>query len=97
VSKKKQPNTGRRTSISDTNPKSQLCYVWPLGSVVAQGCHAAVAAVWAHREHPDTAAYCGPDNLDRMHKACSTVCVTRHPQAFDLHFNIVFLVLLINI
>ncbi|XP_044974113.1 putative peptidyl-tRNA hydrolase PTRHD1 [Hordeum vulgare subsp. vulgare] len=23
------------------------------GSVVAQGCHAAVAAVWAHRDHPD--------------------------------------------
>ncbi|GJN13140.1 hypothetical protein PR202_ga31477 [Eleusine coracana subsp. coracana] len=42
---------------------------WPLGSVVAQGCHAAVAAV---RDHPDTAAYCDPDNLDRMHKACST-------------------------
>nr|CAB3488182.1 unnamed protein product [Digitaria exilis] len=53
--------------------RRDLADTWPLGSVVAQGCHAAVAAVWAHRDHPDTAAYCGPDNLDRMHKACSTV------------------------
>uniref|UniRef100_A0A0D9W933 peptidyl-tRNA hydrolase n=1 Tax=Leersia perrieri TaxID=77586 RepID=A0A0D9W933_9ORYZ len=52
--------------------RRDLADAWPLGSVVAQGCHAAVAAVWAHRDHPDTAAYCGPDNLDRMHKACST-------------------------
>ncbi|KAL6651336.1 hypothetical protein ACP70R_010261 [Stipagrostis hirtigluma subsp. patula] len=48
--------------------RRDLADAWPLGSVVAQGCHAAVAAVWAHRDHPDTAAYCGPDNLDRMHK-----------------------------
>ncbi|GJN01833.1 hypothetical protein PR202_ga19134 [Eleusine coracana subsp. coracana] len=53
--------------------RRDLADAWPLGSVVAQGCHAAIAAVWAHRDHPDTAAYCGPDNLDRMHKACSTV------------------------
>uniref|UniRef100_A0A0E0H5M2 peptidyl-tRNA hydrolase n=1 Tax=Oryza nivara TaxID=4536 RepID=A0A0E0H5M2_ORYNI len=52
--------------------RRDLADAWPLGSVVAQGCHAAVAAVWAHRDHPDTAAYCGPDNLDRMHKACNT-------------------------
>ncbi|KAK3143777.1 hypothetical protein QOZ80_4AG0304830 [Eleusine coracana subsp. coracana] len=48
--------------------RRDLADAWPLGSVVAQGCHAAIAAVWAHRDHPDTAAYCGPDNLDRMHK-----------------------------
>ncbi|GJN26525.1 hypothetical protein PR202_gb14462 [Eleusine coracana subsp. coracana] len=53
--------------------RRDLADAWPLGSVVAQGCHAAVAAVWAHRDHPDTTAYCGPDNLDGMHKACSTV------------------------
>ncbi|XP_078438395.1 peptidyl-tRNA hydrolase II (PTH2) family protein [Wolffia australiana] len=41
---------------------------WPFGSVVTQGCHAAVAAVWAHRDHPDTLAYCSPSNLDSMHK-----------------------------
>ncbi|KAM4787015.1 putative peptidyl-tRNA hydrolase PTRHD1 [Cyanocitta cristata] len=30
---------------------------WPLGAVVAQGCHAALAAVHEYRERPDTAAY----------------------------------------
>ncbi|XP_068867981.1 putative peptidyl-tRNA hydrolase PTRHD1 [Aphelocoma coerulescens] len=30
---------------------------WPLGAVVAQGCHAALAAAHAYRERPDTAAY----------------------------------------
>ncbi|KAM3389339.1 hypothetical protein ACQJBY_011452 [Aegilops geniculata] len=48
--------------------RRDLADAWPLGSVVAQGCHAAVAAVWAHRDHPDTAAYCAPANLDSMHK-----------------------------
>ncbi|CAM0902923.1 unnamed protein product [Alopecurus aequalis] len=48
--------------------RRDLADAWPLGSVVAQGCHAAVAAVWTHRDHPDTAAYCAPGNLDRMHK-----------------------------
>jgi len=59
--------------------RRDLADAWPLGSVVAQGCHAAVAAVWVHRDHPDTAAYCAPDNLDRMHKACSTFCLIRSP------------------
>ncbi|NXS81800.1 PTRD1 hydrolase, partial [Erpornis zantholeuca] len=30
---------------------------WPLGAVVAQGCHAALAAVHEYRERPDTGAY----------------------------------------
>ncbi|NWT13230.1 PTRD1 hydrolase, partial [Vireo altiloquus] len=30
---------------------------WPLGAVVAQGCHAALAAVHAYRERPDTGEY----------------------------------------
>lgn len=37
---------------------------WPLGSVLAQACHAAVAAVWLHKDHPHTLHYCG--NLDSM-------------------------------
>ncbi|CAL9080001.1 uncharacterized protein LOC103982556 [Musa acuminata AAA Group] len=41
---------------------------WPLGSVVTQGCHASVAAVWNYRHHPDVLAYCSDDNLDSMHK-----------------------------
>lgn len=30
---------------------------WPLGAVVAQACHAALAAVHAHYGHADTGAY----------------------------------------
>ena len=41
----------------------------PQGSVVAQACHAAVAAVWLHREDGHTASYCSPERLDSMHKA----------------------------
>lgn len=41
---------------------------WPLGSVVTQGCHAAVAAVWGHKDDPHTQQYCGEANLDHMHK-----------------------------
>lgn len=68
--------------------RRDLVEAWPLGSVVAQGCHAAVAALWVHRDHPDTAAYCAPENLDRMHKACSTVCLTR--TRASLHCSLVF-------
>ena len=39
-----------------------------LGSICAQAAHAAVAAVWEHREHADTVAYCAPDAIDGMHK-----------------------------
>ncbi|KAM0933757.1 putative peptidyl-tRNA hydrolase, PTH2, peptidyl-tRNA hydrolase II domain superfamily [Dioscorea sansibarensis] len=48
--------------------RRDLVDTWPMGSVVTQGCHAAVASVWAHRDHPDTAAYCSDANLDSMHK-----------------------------
>ncbi|KAL3844327.1 hypothetical protein ACJIZ3_001730 [Penstemon smallii] len=41
---------------------------WPLGSVVTQGCHASVAAIWAHKDDSDTLLYCSPSNLDSMHK-----------------------------
>ena len=41
---------------------------WPLGSVVAQGCHAATAALWLTREAADTQQYCAEANLDHMHK-----------------------------
>lgn len=42
---------------------------WPLGSVIAQGCHAATAALWQSREAEATLEYCAPHNLDHMHKA----------------------------
>ncbi|KAA0189059.1 Peptidyl-tRNA hydrolase II [Fasciolopsis buskii] len=39
---------------------------WPLGAVVAQGCHAATAAIHTYRTREETEAYF--DQLDRMHK-----------------------------
>ena len=54
---------------------------WPLGSVVAQACHAATAALWLSREEPATSSYCAADNIDHMHKVpvalhrpCSNSC-----------------------
>jgi hypothetical protein len=41
---------------------------WPLGSVVSQACHAAVAAIWLHQQDSMTAKYCSPENLDHMTK-----------------------------
>jgi len=41
---------------------------WPLGSIVAQGCHASTAALWLSRDQPQTQQYCGTDNLDHMRK-----------------------------
>ena len=40
------------------------------GSLVAQGCHAAVAVIAEHRDDPDVLAYTAPGPaLDGMHKA----------------------------
>ncbi|KAJ9451356.1 hypothetical protein DIPPA_31911 [Diplonema papillatum] len=41
---------------------------WSVGAVIAQGCHAATAAVWENREDPLTQEYLHPDHIDRMHK-----------------------------
>ena len=41
---------------------------WPLGSVVAQGCHAATAALWLSKDQKITQTYCAPLNIDHMHK-----------------------------
>ncbi|GAB2285177.1 hypothetical protein Dimus_019629 [Dionaea muscipula] len=48
--------------------RRDLVNLWPLGSVVTQGCHAAVAAVWCNKDDPCTLQYCSPGNLDSMHK-----------------------------
>lgn len=48
---------------------------WPLGSVISQGCHAAVAAIWIHKDDPVTAEYCGTENLDNMHKVFRSSCL----------------------
>lgn len=47
---------------------------WPLGSIVAQGCHAATAALWLSRDEAITQQYCSPENLDHMHKVCPGTC-----------------------
>ncbi|KAG7029746.1 putative peptidyl-tRNA hydrolase PTRHD1, partial [Cucurbita argyrosperma subsp. argyrosperma] len=41
---------------------------WPLGSVVTQGCHASVSAIWLNKDDPHTSEYCSPHNIDSMHK-----------------------------
>lgn len=48
--------------------RRDLIDTWPLGSVVTQGCHASVAAIWLHKDDPFTVHYCAPSNLDSMHK-----------------------------
>ncbi|GMH11770.1 hypothetical protein Nepgr_013611 [Nepenthes gracilis] len=48
--------------------RRDLIDTWPLGSVVTQGCHASVSAVWSNKDDPSTIQYCNPDNLDSMHK-----------------------------
>ncbi|KAG8375339.1 hypothetical protein BUALT_Bualt10G0089900 [Buddleja alternifolia] len=48
--------------------RRDLIDTWPLGSVVTQGCHASVAAIWLHKDDPHTLLYCSPSNLDSMHK-----------------------------
>ncbi|CAH8616586.1 unnamed protein product [Heterobilharzia americana] len=39
---------------------------WPLGALIAQGCHAATAAIYTYSTHADTISYL--KQLDRMHK-----------------------------
>lgn len=48
--------------------RRDLIDTWPLGSVVTQGCHASVAAIWSNKDDAHTLLYCSPSNLDSMHK-----------------------------
>ncbi|KAJ4707707.1 Peptidyl-tRNA hydrolase II family protein [Melia azedarach] len=48
--------------------RRDLIDTWPLGSVVTQGCHASVSAIWPHKDDPHTIQYCSPENIDSMHK-----------------------------
>ena len=41
---------------------------WPLGAVVAQGCHAATAALWMFKDDEITKSYCSEEKIDEMHK-----------------------------
>lgn len=51
--------------------RRDLIDTWPLGSVVTQGCHAAVAAIWSHKDDAHTLEYCSATNIDSMHKVSS--------------------------
>jgi hypothetical protein len=51
--------------------RRDLIDTWPMGSVVTQGCHASVSAIWSHKEDPHTLQYCSPENIDSMHKVIS--------------------------
>ncbi|CAN1341473.1 Putative peptidyl-tRNA hydrolase PTRHD1 [Linum perenne] len=48
--------------------RRDLIDTWPMGSVVTQGCHAAVAAIWSNKDDDHTIRYCGPEKIDSMHK-----------------------------
>lgn len=56
---------------------------WPLGSIVAQACHAATAALHAGVVSGDaaTATYCSEANIDSMHKV--SVCVREDKREAD--------------
>ncbi|KAF3643369.1 putative exocyst complex protein exo70-like [Capsicum annuum] len=66
-------NSTEENSVTDTVIqyvvlRRDLIDTWPLGSVVTQGCHAAVAAIWSHKDDDVTLQYCSPSNIDSMHK-----------------------------
>eukprot|EP01134_Creolimax_fragrantissima_P003414 CFRG3414T1 len=44
---------------------------WPVGSVVAQGCHASIAALMQHKDEPNVKSYLS--NLDKMTKVVMEV------------------------
>ncbi|XP_030948002.1 putative peptidyl-tRNA hydrolase PTRHD1 [Quercus lobata] len=62
--------------------RRDLIDTWPLGSVVTQGCHASVSAIWSHKDDPHTLQYCSPQNIDSMHKV--TLEVKGEPQILNL-------------
>lgn len=67
---------------------------WPLGSIVAQGCHAATAALWISRDSDTTQLYCSPDTLDHMRK----VLYCYHRVLWILRLSVcLFLCLLVSI
>ncbi|XP_008219948.1 PREDICTED: putative peptidyl-tRNA hydrolase PTRHD1 [Prunus mume] len=79
------------TSKSEIPPDVLVQYVvlrrdlidtWPTGSVVTQGCHASVSAIWFHKDDPHTLQYCSPENIDSMHKV--TLEVKGEPQILNL-------------
>lgn len=75
--------TGAASDGADDSPIVQYLVIrkdlvevekWPLGALLAQASHAAVAAVWLNREDPATIEYCTGTNLDNMHKVGLSGC-----------------------
>ncbi|XP_028802347.1 putative peptidyl-tRNA hydrolase PTRHD1 [Neltuma alba] len=62
--------------------RRDLIDTWPLGSVVTQGCHASVSAIWSNKDDPHTVDYCSPEKIDSMHKV--TLEVKGEPQIINL-------------
>ncbi|XP_050215802.1 uncharacterized protein LOC126666927 [Mercurialis annua] len=48
--------------------RRDLIDTWPTGSIVTQGCHASVSAIWENKEDDHTLEYCSPQKIDSMHK-----------------------------
>ena len=46
---------------------------WPVGSVIAQACHACLAVAWEHRDDADVAAYLAAGRIDAMRKVVKEV------------------------
>ena len=46
---------------------------WPVGSVIAQACHACLAVAWENKDDPDVIAYLAPENIASMHKVTKEV------------------------
>lgn len=59
------PPVPHDTHVHDHGGISLMCLQ---GSIVAQACHAAVAAVWENKDDPTTTKYCSPEQIDSMHK-----------------------------
>ena len=62
---------------------------WPLGSIIAQACHASTAALWLSKDEDATLAYCASEKLDHMHKASVACCTAPHSmlQSAKLRWN----------
>lgn len=56
---------------------------WPLGSVVTQGCHASVAAIWSFKDDPFTHQYCDPQHIGSMHKVLRSTLFFEFLEAVD--------------
>lgn len=53
---------------------------WPIGAVIAQACHASLAAIVSHSEEVSVKTYIHKDNVESMHKV-----VVEVPNESDLH------------